>query len=83
MLMKTKQGGEIMNSDKKIKHRPYNKFRGCLVEKKITYADIARTLDISETSVGQKINGVSDFYLTEVKKIKNAYGIEPYIFFTA
>ena len=52
-----------------------------MVERKITYADVAKTLDITETSVGQKINGISDFYLTEVKKIKNVYGIEPNIFF--
>ena len=81
MLMKTKQGGERMYKDRKIKHKPYNKFRGCLVERKITYADVAKTLDITEISVGQKINGISDFYLTEVKKIKNVYGIEPNIFF--
>ncbi len=72
-----------MVNKRKIKHQPYNKFRGQLSEKRITYKDIAKTLNISETSVGQKINGISDFYLTEVRKIHKAYGIEPKIFFTA
>ena len=73
--------GDKMNNNRKIKHQPYNKFRGCLVEKNITYSDIAQTLSITENAVGQKINGISDFYLSEVKKIKIAYGIEPNIFF--
>lgn len=70
-----------MQKTRKAKHKPYNKFRGCLVEKRITYADVAKTLNITETSVGQKINGISDFYLTEVRKIESTYGIKPNIFF--
>ena len=70
-----------MNVKRKVKHQPYDKFRGKLIEMRITYKDVGKTLNISETAVGQKINGISDFYLTEVKKIKIAYGIEPDIFF--
>lgn len=46
-----------------------------LKEKEITYRDIGNILGISETSVSHKINGYSDFFISEVEKIKNKYGI--------
>ena len=46
-----------------------------LKEKEITYRDIGNILGISETSVSHKINGYSDFFNSEVEKIKNKYGI--------
>lgn len=57
---------------KKI-HEPYNKLKGGLREKDLTYLDIAKTLDISETSVNFKINGASDFYIGEVRKLIEKY----------
>jgi predicted transcriptional regulator len=56
------------------------KFKGILREKELTYADIAQALNISEAAVGLKINGYSDFYISEVEKIQEKYGIEYHIF---
>lgn len=67
---------------KKLRHEPYNKLRGVLREKNLTYKDVADTLDISETAVQFKINGISDFYLSEVEKLQQAYGFELNIFLT-
>ena len=64
----------------KLKHEPYNKFKGKLRELGLTYADIAKTLSISETAVSHKVNGRSDFNLTEVDKIGIEYGISRDIF---
>ena len=68
---------------KKNKHLPYDKLRGILSEHRITYKDVAIALNITEAAVGHKINGSSDFYLTEVKKLKEIYGIEYSIFFAS
>lgn len=62
-------------------HSPYNKFKGKLREKGLTYADVAKVLCISETSVNHKINGISDFYISEVKEISKAFNINKDIFF--
>jgi len=66
---------------KKIKHEPYNAFKGKLREKGLLYKDVAATLDISEVAVSKKINGFSDFYVGETKKIFEVFGIETKIFF--
>nr|DAN88708.1 MAG TPA: SOS-response transcriptional repressor [Caudoviricetes sp.] len=65
---------------RKIIHAPYNKFKGILRERGLTYADIAKTLNISETSVGAKVNGYSDFYISEVEKIEDKHNIGYQIF---
>lgn len=62
-------------------HEPYRKLKGALRERGITYSQLANTLKISETAVSHKINGKSDFYLSEVTKIENEYGIKVNIFF--
>jgi cyanate lyase len=61
-------------------HKPYNKFKGAIREKGITYADIARLLGVSTTCVSHKVNGRSDFYITQIEKMQNAYGLELKIF---
>lgn len=61
-------------------HEPYAKFKGFIREKGITYTDIAKTLEISETSVCQKVNGKSDFYLCQIEKLKSEYGMTTDIF---
>ena len=81
MLLNTKPKGSD-NLKKKLRHEPYNKLRGVLREKNLTYKDVADTLDISETAVQFKINGISDFYLSEVEKLQQAYGFELNIFLT-
>lgn len=64
----------------KLIHKPYNEFKGALRAKNLTYANVAELLNISETSVGFKINGKSDFYISEVEKILNAYNLQLDIF---
>lgn len=54
-------------------HPPYNKFKGFLTEKELTYADIANLIGRSKTAVVSKVNGSSDFYLGEIKMIKDTY----------
>lgn len=66
---------------KKNIHKPYNKLKGSLREKGLTYSDVATTLGISETAVGLKINGKSDFYLSEVESLcaRYAFGLENFL----
>ena len=64
----------------KLIHEPYNKFNGKLREKALTYRDLAKTLGISEVSVNHKINGTSDFFISEARSIEQAYGINVNIF---
>lgn len=62
-------------------HEPYDKFKGWLRENKLVYQDIANLLGISVPTVSAKINGDSDFLLSEVKMIKKHYKAEEDIFF--
>ena len=66
---------------KKKIHDPYNKFKGELRAKGLIYADVAKCLSISTVAVGNKISGLSDFYISEVKKIKETFDINENIFF--
>lgn len=63
-------------------HKPYNKFKIWLKDRKITYSGIAELLGITPTSVMLKINGQSDFTLSEIRAIEIKYGINNEIFFT-
>lgn len=63
-------------------HKPYEKLKIVLRENNITYAEIAKELGVSESSVSQKINGVSDFYLSEVDILLEKYGICTEVFLT-
>lgn len=66
---------------KKI-HKPYARFKGWIRENGLTYADIANFLGLNETTISLKINGQSDFLLSEVQALQNHYGINSNIFFT-
>ena len=66
---------------KKI-HKPYNKMKVWLKDNNITYADLAVLLGRTETCIMHKINGYSDFTLSEVQAIKNEYNLSNDIFFT-
>ena len=63
-------------------HAPYNKLKIWLKDKNITYADLGKLLGRTETSIMYKINGKSDFLLSEVQMIKTKYNIKDDIFFT-
>jgi hypothetical protein len=64
---------------KKI-HEPYMKFKGWLREKELTYTDISKLLDCTIGTVSDKVNGFSDFLLSEIEEIVDTYGAE-YKFF--
>lgn len=72
-----KEGGVIMN----LIHKPYTKFKGWLRSNELTYKDIAELLGISVATVSAKINGKSDFLLSEIQAIKKEYGLSDDIFF--
>ena len=56
-------------------HPPYNKLKGILREKELTYADIAEDIGTTETTISQKINGYSDFFMSEVTEICRKRGL--------
>lgn len=62
-------------------HKPYKKFKGWLRENGLIYKDIADLLGLSVATVFAKINGQSDFLLSEVKIIKRTYNLKGDIFF--
>ncbi len=64
------------------KHPPYTAFKLWLAGHGITYKDVGKAIDCSETTVMQKINGYSDFYISEQIAICEAFGCEYNIFFT-
>lgn len=65
-----------MKSIETMKHKPYLKFKGYLREKQLTYSDLAELLAVRTSTISQKINGQSDFYLSEVCVICNKFGID-------
>lgn len=65
---------------RKRTHEPYTKLKGFLKERGITYREIAELLDISVTAVGSKVNGMSDFSLSEAQTIKRKYEPDREIF---
>lgn len=76
MLMKTKHERD----PKMKKHLPYNKLEGFKKENGITNAMIAEVLSLSETSIIQKNNGTSDYYIGEVKLLQLKLGIPLAVF---
>lgn len=61
-------------------HKPYMKFKGWLRSSNLTYKDIAQMLGLSVATVSAKINGQSDFLLSEVQAIKRKYRLDDNIF---
>lgn len=53
----------------KIKHLPYENLKVKLFQHKISYSDLAKLLNLSETAVSHKINGKSDFMLQEAIRV--------------
>ena len=73
-----KKGALLMD----LIHSPYAKFKGWLRSNGLTYNDIADLLGLSVATVSAKINGKSDFLLSEIQVIKEKYNLESNIFFT-
>lgn len=63
------------------KHAPYIAFKHAIAGMGLTYKDIARVIGVTETTLVLKINGSSDFYLSEIQAIRRAFGIDPSLFF--
>lgn len=53
-----------------------DKLKGIMREKRMTQADAAKLLGLSECSVNQKINNVRPFFLDEAEKLANALEID-------
>lgn len=60
----------------KRRRPPYLKFKGWMVTNGIGNQEMANFLDISESSLSQRINGSGpDFTIDEIRKIVNKYGV--------
>ena len=62
-------------------HAPYKKLKLALAGLGVTYKDVADLLGLSETSIGLKINGQSDFFVSEQIAICSNFQIPVEIFF--
>lgn len=71
-------GGGTMR--RKMIHEPYNRLKGFAREKGITYEDIGKLIGVTPSTVSMKINGYSDFYLSEQKLISKQYNAQGDIF---
>ena len=63
-------------------HAPYSKFKGWLRTNGLTYKSVAELLGVSVATVSAKVNGNSDFLLSEIQVIKKHYKLDNDIFFT-
>lgn len=63
-------------------HSPYNHFKGWLRSNDLTYKDVGDLLGVSVATVSSKINGKSDFLLSEIKVLRKKYHLDFDIFFT-
>ena len=62
-------------SETKRRRPPYLKFKGWMVSNGISNQNMAVFLDISESSLSQRINGLGpDFSTDEIRKLVNEYG---------
>ena len=63
------------------KHAPYITLKRALAGKGLTYKDVADSIGVTQTTLMLKINGESDFYLTEQRVICDTFDLDPAIFF--
>ena len=63
-----------------MKHEPYNKVKGKMREMGMTYQDVAEKLGMSRVLLGDKINGKSDFLVSEAVALANILSTEINIF---
>lgn len=66
---------------KKRVHAPYAALKRALAGAGVTYKMVAELIGVSETTVQLKINGYSDFYISEQKKICEKWAIDQGVFF--
>lgn len=63
-----------------LKHEPHDRFKGFLIENRISQKNVANLLNISPVTINQKINGSLHFTFDEVERICNEFSIKPDIF---
>ncbi len=61
-------------------HKPYHKFKNWLRENRIPYREIAEFLGVTIPTIAAKINGGSDFYLSEVQALRKKYDLSAEFF---
>jgi len=61
---------------KELTYKPLRKIIGAMRENNITQENIARQLNMSISTFNQKLNGVADFKLTELRKIAEILDIQ-------
>ncbi|EHI98102.1 helix-turn-helix domain protein [Clostridium sp. DL-VIII] len=52
----------------------YSKLKGLMAEKRITQQELAEILKITGSALNYKINGKSDFSVTEAKLVSSFFG---------
>lgn len=66
---------------KSREHKPYTAVKMWLAGHGITYKQVADVLGLTEATVQMKLNGKSDFYITEQIAMSEKLGLDPLIFF--
>lgn len=61
-------------------HEPYQRLKDWLAENSLTYSDLASLLGVSASTVCAKMNGKSDFTLSEVNRIKTVFQLSDEVF---
>lgn len=56
------------------------KFKGWMVENKVTQKELMDLLGLSQTSINKKVNGKEDFSLPQIRAICEKYHISADIF---
>lgn len=64
---------------KKI-HEPYDRFKGWLCQTQRTYKDVGELIGNTTTTVNNKVNGLSDFSLSETILIARTWNVSLNIF---
>lgn len=54
-----------------------NAFKSLIILKGDTQKDVADALGVTEQTIGDKLNGVSDFKQTEIKTLIDRYDLTP------
>ena len=65
-----------------LKRKPYLKLKGFLVENQIKSQDVAKLLNVTETTFSKKINrNGQDFNAGEIRKMCEEYKLDANLFF--
>lgn len=62
------------------KYPPHEKLKRTFLEYGITYREVAKVINTTEETVLCKVNGLSDFYISEMKAICAVFEIDPAVF---